>query len=215
MMFFIEMIENEGDKEKIILLYKCFCQQLYYMAYSWTKDQSVAEDLVHETYISIIRYLENIDENVYKELKWYLISREKNSKLKVTDFTKKNNCLLCLKAWNYVATILKHKIVDWSNKKKKMAKYSVETLYDDLEISLSDSTEDNFVEKEKRNMLQQLLNELQSPYKEVLILHYYNNLKTDEIAKMLNKSPENIRQLLRRGRQKLRRCMEESGYYEY
>lgn len=214
MLFFLEMIENERDRKKVVLLYNSYHQQLYYMAYSWTKNQGVSEELVHDTYISIIKYLENIDENVYEQLKLYLKKREKNSKLKVTDFTKESNCSLCLKTWNYMATTLKHKIIDWTRRESKIADFSVEEVFDSSEIMADMCIEKEYLEKEKNSILHQFLKELKSPYREVILLHYFNNMTTEEIGKMLNKSPENIRQLLTRGRQKLKKCMEERGYHE-
>lgn len=90
MLFFLEYIDDEADKEKILLLYHSYHQQLYYLAYSRIKDSAAAEDLVHETYITVIKHLEIIEEEVYDQLKLYLKKREKNANLQIADFSLEN-----------------------------------------------------------------------------------------------------------------------------
>lgn len=46
---------------------------------------------------------------------------------------------------------------------------------------------------------------LDSKYQEVLYLHYCEDYPVNEIAKILNKSPNTIKTLLRRGREKLKK----------
>ncbi len=48
-------------------------------------------------------------------------------------------------------------------------------------------------------------------YREVLLLKYYNGYESEEIAAFLSTTPENVRQLLFRGRRKLAAALEEGG----
>ena len=49
------------------------------------------------------------------------------------------------------------------------------------------------------------LMELEDKYREVLYLHYCENYRISEIAQILHKSPNTIKTLLRRGREKLKK----------
>lgn len=61
-----------------------------------------------------------------------------------------------------------------------------------------------------------LLNEirsLDSKYRDALYLHYYEGYKAIEIAKILHTTTGNVTSLLKRGREKLKKLLEED-YYE-
>ena len=45
----------------------------------------------------------------------------------------------------------------------------------------------------------------------MLLLKYYNGYQSEEIAAFLSTTPENVRQLLARGRRKLAAALEEGG----
>ena len=54
---------------------------------------------------------------------------------------------------------------------------------------------------------------MKSPYKEVLYLKYYNEMNLREIAEDLQMNYDNVRQILVRGRKKLKEKMKESRYF--
>ena len=57
---------------------------------------------------------------------------------------------------------------------------------------------------EERLSLSQGLAELDLKYREVLLLHYYNDLSVKEIADVLSKSEGTVKSRLKRGREKLK-----------
>ncbi len=61
-----------------------------------------------------------------------------------------------------------------------------------------------------------ILNEirsLDSKYRDAIYLHYYEGYKANEIAKILHTTTGNVTSLLKRGREKLKKLLEED-YYE-
>lgn len=74
---------------------------------------------------------------------------------------------------------------------------------------------DKLLRREKNKLLYISMNQLQSLQKEVLFMIYFAQLKTAEIAKALNLSPENVRVIAYRGRRELRKILEKEGYHEF
>lgn len=213
MLLFLEKIENDKDRDNIILLYECYHRQLYYLAYSWIKDSAIAEDLVQETYMAVIKYLENIEEKSFYELKKYQKARKKNQGLKVSDFVGKKKNAQCLRTWNYLATILKHKYVDWLGVQKRQIWDSLEEVMDEGIIESPYYLEGEYLKLEEKKVLNQSLLELPEPYKSTLTLYYYNELSAEEIGKVLKKTGDNVRQILVRGRHRLKEKMKERSCY--
>lgn len=65
-------------------------------------------------------------------------------------------------------------------------------------------TEDIPLEEEKDYALLEALNRLNKNYRIVIYLHYYEGYSVSEIASMLKISESNVKQRLKRGRDKLR-----------
>jgi len=102
------------------------------------------------------------------------------------------------------------------------------TIYDDMRVEkkrMEVPFEEYMVREERfaetdylilRNDEQQhilhCINRLPYPYKEVLYLQYYQEYSSKEIGKLLHRSPASIRQISKRGRDKLREWIREGGY---
>ena len=69
-----------------------------------------------------------------------------------------------------------------------------------------------FLQNEQKKALWTALNTLAPPDRELIILHYFSNLSLKEIASLMGKSHEAIRQRMVRLRTKLRQEMEAQGY---
>lgn len=68
-------------------------------------------------------------------------------------------------------------------------------------------------EAEEQKALVSLLKKLKVSYQEVLILQYYYDMSTKEIAEVLGKTEDNVRHLAKRAREKLRAIVEENGLW--
>ena len=64
-----------------------------------------------------------------------------------------------------------------------------------------------FIEGERRRYLYKAVCSLPQPYRECIYLHYYSELSLSEIAELLSITPGNIRTILCRARQKLKKEM--------
>lgn len=174
--------DETTNRKKLHRLYEKYKKKLYGIAYSILKDNSRAEDMVHDTYLSIIDRITDIDENNQ------------------------------LKTWNYLATIVKHKSY---NTLKKDARYflngSLET--EEQPGTISNNVESEIVNKETANYLALQLEQLTYPYKEVLLLKYYNEMDSKTIGGLLGLSPANVRQMQRRALKKIRQRMK-GAFYE-
>ncbi|MGG7142688.1 RNA polymerase sigma factor [Clostridium nigeriense] len=103
--------------------------------------------------------------------------------------------------------VCKNLIVDYYRKNKKIT-------YKDIEEDLK--SEENIIfkiikEEEKRELFNAIL-QLSEIYREVIIMFYFMNLKTSEIAKNLTISEGATRNILYRGRQKLAKILREEKY---
>ena len=64
----------------------------------------------------------------------------------------------------------------------------------------------------QRISIQGALSKLGSKYREVLILHYFNQLTIEEISQVLNENGNTIKTRLKRGREQLKPYLEEEGF---
>lgn len=61
-LFFISVIETEGERNTFTKLYHHYENAMYNIAYSILHDSYLAEDAVNEAFIKLIKYLPEIDE---------------------------------------------------------------------------------------------------------------------------------------------------------
>lgn len=113
----------------------------------------------------------------------------------------KINDVSCHKTWNYIVTIVKNKSFTLYNSKKNHGTAAYEDwMNEEIEFHIEETIE----EKEIANILAELIRQLPYPYKEVLYLQYYNKLSGEEIAKWIDKSPENVRKISQRAKAMLK-----------
>ncbi|MGG7057251.1 RNA polymerase sigma factor [Clostridium nigeriense] len=159
--------------------------------------------------------IEKIYKIYYKDLylyafsicKDYHITEDVVSETFYRAFVTIDKCEGNIKYW--LLYVCKNLIVDYYRKNKKIT-------YKDIEEDLR--SEENIIfkiikEEEKRELFNAIL-QLPETYREVIILFYFMNLKTSEIAKNLTLSEGATRNILYRGRQKLAKILRE-GKYEF
>lgn len=62
----------------------------------------------------------------------------------------------------------------------------------------------------KNDELSDALLKLSAKYRNVIYLHYYEGYKIDEISEILNLKPSNVKTLVSRGREKMKKILEEN-----
>ena len=93
----------------------------------------------------------------------------------------------------------------WKNKRH--------VLFEKIKIGFTkQSVEKDFIKGEERTLLKDALFTLPIVYREVLILHYYKDLKIREIAAILSCSENTVKTRLRRARALLQDQLEQNGW---
>lgn len=105
------------------------------------------------------------------------------------------------KNWNYIVTIVKHKAYNLYNKKKRHAEEPLteRQLREMVDVDMETRT----LEREERDTLTKLVLCLPEVYRDVLLLQYYHGLEYEEIAKIVGKTPDNVRHMSMRAKRKL------------
>lgn len=114
-----------------------------------------------------------------------------------------------LRSWIYSIAINKCKdhLRRWQIRNQRL----IERL---KQVTLSPETpspEQQILKKNETNHLVTIIMMLPVKYREVLILYYFQEFKTDEISDMLNLNPSTVRSRLSRGRKRLKQLFIERG----
>lgn len=74
------------------------------------------------------------------------------------------------------------------------------------------TTEQGYEDQYNLGSAYEYVKRLPEKYRIAIQLHYYEELKTEEIAEVMNTKPATVRSYLLRGRQKLKSMMEAENY---
>lgn len=214
MLPFFEVLDTKEKKEQLAILYKCFRDELYQLAYFKLKSTELAEDFVHETFMTLTTNLNRIDDSAYNFLRNYLKEKEKIGDLTIKRYSKIIKDTSYSRAWYYVVTILNNKIYDMYRKQKSNKETCVEEYFDEAVASISADPLEVVQKKELQSFLEETIRNLKSPYKEAIYLKYFSKLSVKEICEILDKSNDNVRQILTRGRAFIKAKLQEGGYDE-
>lgn len=78
LLFYLLMLGNEEDKDKFTELYEIYRSSMFYVANGILRDESLAEDAVHEAFIRIIKNFHKIDMNDCHKTKGFVVTIVKN-----------------------------------------------------------------------------------------------------------------------------------------
>jgi len=104
----------------------------------------------------------------------------------------------------YLLRSLKNRLLDIYNHEKAIRFDSINEAEFLMEVSVMDTIIDTEERDRLRNRVESLLNLLTNNQKEAIYLRYMQEMEYDEIAELLNISPESTRKLVYRGILKLR-----------
>ncbi len=183
---YLLLIKTDEEKEFFTLIYNKYNKEMFHTADIILRNTSDAEDVVHETFLTLI---DNLDK---------LIGNEPH------------------KMWNYIVTIVKNKCFNLMKRKYKLDEQGIEDyLYTEQYGDIFEKSLDTLmIESERKEVMIGLLKALKYPYKEVLLLQYYHEASVLEIAKILEKTPDNVRHISIRARRKLQSLIEESEIWK-
>jgi RNA polymerase sigma-70 factor (ECF subfamily) len=161
----------DGEEKALEELVNRYLKSIYNFIYRITNSLEEAEDITQETFLKLWKNLEKYNQ-------------EEN-----------------FKAWLFA--IARNTTIDWLRKKKniKFSDFESEEDENKFENSLVDKTplpNELAVKSEQKQKLDRVLNKLPIIYREVLLLHYYEDLTFDEIGKVLNKPLNTVKSQHRR-----------------
>ncbi len=166
-----------GDSDAFAELYAATYQREYFYAYHYLKDEYLAQDALQETYILALKNLAKL----------------KDPSL-VISWLNQINFRVCY------------------NLNKKMQRHKEELQLSDEELILMEnqhknnhfhSPEESFIKIEsKEYLINQILN-LPFTESQVIILTYFQNMKLDEVARVMDISRSSVKRYLKAGRKRL------------
>ncbi len=90
MLIYLLMLETEEDKNKFVLLYQKYKKLMFYVANQILKDEYLAEDAVHHTFIKIIDNLDKISEIDCHKTKSYIVTMVRNCSINLYNQRKRH-----------------------------------------------------------------------------------------------------------------------------
>lgn len=93
MIAYLELLDTPEEKAAFQTLYEMYVQKMYQIAFRITGNEVSAEDMVHETFLSLTKHMDKLD-NVQSR-----------------------------RTWNYILTALKHHCFDLLEKQKQVVPY--------------------------------------------------------------------------------------------
>lgn len=155
-------------EEQFEYKYKLYSQDLFNVAYGYTRNIQDAEDIVQNVFIKLLQYEKEF--NTLNDEKYWLIRVTINESI------------------NFVKSAYKKKV-----------------FFDEETVNKSPSITN---ESNELEILKYYVDTLPDKYKEVIILYYFENLKTQEISIILKIKEDAVRKRLERAREILKKKME-------
>ena len=168
------------DSQDFSKIYDTYVEKIYRFVYLRVNSKEEAQDITSQVFLN------------------FLSKANKDSKLNPQD-------ILSLQAFLY--RIAKNLIID-SYRHKGQNVVSLDENEEDIPDSAASTVENSAEQEQNTKLLQSQLSKLKSPYWEVVVWHYIEELDIETIAKILNKTPGNIRVILHRGLNQLKKEVE-------
>ena len=177
---YLALIESGEDKCKFEELYKQYENIMYNYAYRILKNKFLAEDAVHDAFLSVIKNFGKINEMSGNEKLKYLLIIVRNASFLIIKANKRN----------FGENI------------------------DEAELILPENIEEKIETDSEKDRIFCMLKKLSPIYSDALVLKLYYEMNDIEIAEALGISAENARVRLYRGRNKLKKLIEEDMRYD-
>jgi RNA polymerase sigma-70 factor (ECF subfamily) len=183
MLMLLMTIQDEADRGYVATVYEQNKHKLYRVAYDIVKNHHDAEDCVQDVIIALIDYLDTFRA--------------------ATPVHQKN---ILFRMCRNIA------IDKYRSTNRQLSHESYPDDEDGWEIADYERVDAVFVKKENQAKLMELINSLGAIYSDVLYYFYYMQLSTEQIAKLLDISPANVRIRLTRARRMLLENWKEELY---
>ena len=95
-----------------------------------------------------------------------------------------------------------------SAKNQKIPQVPIENAYN---VSAEENIEQNYIQQEEDSRLRKIVSRLKPEYSQILCLVYFENFNNSEAGKIMKKSSKQIRDLLYRAKNALKKELEKEG----
>lgn len=172
---------QSGDSDAFAELYAATYQRQYYFSCRYLKDEYLAQDALQETYILAFKNL---------------------TKLKDPDLV-----IAWLNQINFRVCYNLHQKQKRYNSELNPSDEQIDSLEADiLDLPTSSGTynpEDSFIRIESKEYIMNQILKLPFTESQVILLKYYQSMKHDEIAKLMDISRSSVKRYLQSGRERL------------
>lgn len=168
--FYLGKAKKKDNKLKFEKIYLHYQKDMYVTAYGILQNKEHAEDVVQDAFVLIMN---NLD--------------------KIGDIYAKTTV-------NYIRTIVKNRAFQIYNQLKRKEFLTEEYNFFDYLPDPFQNIEEQLERKELADMIEHMILELPDKYRDVIYLYYYNEMSFTAIAKILDITEANARQLARRAR---------------
>lgn len=182
LMFYLQLIETESDQKLFEQIYNNYRRQMVFAANNILHNPDLAEDAIHNAFIGIINNMQSVRNRGAGDIKNYVIRAAVNAAINIS-------------------------------KEPEYKRNHIE--FDEEEIG-KDSVDDTVLEEIcKKEVIETLVNAilaLEEPYHTVLNYHFVMQMEYNEIAVVLHRKPNTVRQQLCRGKKKLYNSLKEGMF---
>lgn len=109
---------------------------------------------------------------------------------------------------NYILTIVKNKSYNLLKQQKYQS--GRELVEEMLEEVFDEEMDRKIILLEQTEVLSDALRRMKKSYRDILLLQYYHEMSIPQIAKLLGKTPDNVRHMSMRAKKKLKKTFKES-----
>ncbi len=186
-MLFLLALEKLEEKERELIgrLYDDYSKKVKELAISILHSDRHADDIVNDTFLKVIRYKE----------KFFDVSEDERIRL----------IIICTRSICY----------NFHNRNKKIRFESLESFYRDendkdarLELPSDIDLLKKLVDEETGAFLQSVIDRLESPARDMIILKFYHEMKNNEIAEFFKMKQATVNTIIHRNIKRLRKELE-------
>lgn len=181
LVLYLTYIDDENDKKRFEKLYYAYRKQMAILALSIVKNETDAEDVVHDVFMNIaIRHMNTVNG----------IEDEEDRR-------------------NYLLKATKNTALNWMKKKKRIVFQKKEESLENSTVDIKQSNFVEYLcQIAEYKRVVEAIKCLEPKYRDVLYYHFVMEIPVSQVAKSLNQSLSATKKQLVRGKKKLLHILE-------
>lgn len=174
-----------GDSDAFAELYAATYQRQYLYAYHYLKDEYLAQDALQETYVLALKNLAKLKEPTL-----------------VISWLNQINFRVCYNLHKKQQRYYSEMIIDSND--------SFDTDFNTRGISYQTSPEEAVIKVDSKEYLMNQILNLPFTESQVILMKYYQNLKLNDIAQLMDISRSSVKRYLASGRERLAKVLQQN-----